>query len=103
MADAATSNDGLKSTGYEIFLAVLSVLSIVNLALVYAVDADSLRTVLLAMNGLLSLIFFGDFTYRLLTAPAKGDYFLRQYGWADLLASLPFEQFKVLRIFRLLR
>ena len=58
----------LKSTGYEIFVAILSVLSIVNIVLMYAVDDDNLDTVILAMNGLLSLIFLADFTYRLLTA-----------------------------------
>ncbi len=93
----------LKSTGYEIFIAVLSVLSIVNIALNYAVDDDNLDTVILAMNGLLSAIFLADFTYRLLTADSKSGYFIRQFGWADLLASLPFPQVKVLRLFRLIR
>ena len=93
----------LKSTGYEIFIAVLSVLSIVNIVLNYAVDDDGLDTVILAMNGLLSAIFLGDFTYRLLTADSKSGYFVRQFGWADLLASLPFPQVKVLRLFRLVR
>ena len=55
------------------------------------------------MNGLLSVIFLADFTYRLLTAESKSRYFFRQFGWADLLASLPFEQAKILRVFRLVR
>jgi hypothetical protein len=103
MPDTANASEGLKSTGYEIFLAVLSVLSIVNLVLAYAIDDDSLDTVLLAMNALLSAIFLGDFVYRLLTSASKSYYFFRQYGWADLFASLPFGQAKVLRIFRLVR
>ena len=41
------------------------------------------------MNGLLSVIFLVDFTYRLFTAESKSRYFFRQFGWADLLASLP--------------
>ena len=41
--------------------------------------------------------------YRLLTAESKSKYFFRQFGWADLLASLPLPHFKVLRIFRLVR
>ena len=36
------------------------------------------------------------------TAPSKSDYFFRQFGWADLLASLPVKQLKIFRIFRLL-
>ena len=94
----------LKSTGYEIFIAILSILSILNLVLVVAVvDNEDLQTVLEAMNGLFSLIFLGDFTYRLATAPSRSGYFFRHVGWADLLASLPFPQLKVLRIFRLIR
>ena len=55
------------------------------------------------MNALLSAIFLADFTYRLFTAESKSRYFFRQFGWADLLASLPFEQVKILRVFRLVR
>ena len=36
-------------------------------------------------------------------APSRADYLFRQFGWADLLASLPFPQIKVLRLFRLIR
>ena len=94
----------LKSTGYEIFIGVLSVLSIVNLVLMYAVVQDeALDAVLGLMNGLFSLIFLIDFTYRLATAPKRGAYFFRHFGWADLLASLPLPQFKILRVFRLVR
>jgi voltage-gated potassium channel Kch len=94
----------LKSAGYEIFIAALSVISIVNLVLVYAVvDVAALQAVLQVMNGLFSAIFFGDFIYRISTAPQRSAYFFRHFGWADLLASLPFPQFKILRIFRLIR
>jgi len=103
MARAAGHRRELKSTGYEIFIGILSILSIVNLVLVYAIDDTSLDTVLRIMNALLSTIFMADFTYRLFTAESKSRYFFRQFGWADLLASLPVAQLKVLRIFRLVR
>ncbi|GGI44186.1 voltage-gated potassium channel [Agromyces flavus] len=94
----------LKGTGYEIFIGALSVLSIVNLVLLFALGDDgSLATVLVVMNALFSAVFLADFTYRLVTAPHRGAYFFRHYGWADLLASLPFPQFKVLRLFRIVR
>lgn len=94
----------LKSTGYEIFVGALSVLSIVNLVLLFAFGNDgSLATVLVAMNALFSAVFLADFAYRLATAPHRGAYFFRHYGWADLLASLPFPQFKILRLFRIIR
>lgn len=98
----STSSE-LKSTGYEIFLAILSVLSIFNLVLMFAIDDPDLSQVLIAMNGLLSLIFLADFAYRLSTASSKREYVFRQFGWADLLSALPFQQSKILRLFRLVR
>ena len=93
----------LKNTGYEIFIGILSVLSILNLVLLYAIQDAALDTVLWVMNAILSANFLADFTYRLFTAPSKARYFFRTYGWADLLASLPFQQVKILRVFRLAR
>ena len=93
----------LKSIGYEIFIGILSTLSIVNLVLLYVVQDKSLGTVLTVMNGLFSVIFLADFIYRITTAPSPGAYFLKHFGWADLLASMPLEQVKILRLFRLVR
>jgi voltage-gated potassium channel len=103
MTEAKGQRGELKNTGYEIFIGILSVLSIVNLVLLYAVQDASLDTVLFFMNALLSGIFLIDFTYRLFTAESKTHYFFRNFGWADLLASLPFQQVKILRVFRLVR
>jgi voltage-gated potassium channel Kch len=100
----ARMSSELKNTGYEIFIGMLSVLSIVNLALVYSLNTDgSLQEVLQIMNGLLSVIFIFDFIYRISTATSRSGYFFKQYGWADLLASVPLPQFKILRVFRLIR
>jgi len=97
----------LKNLGYEIFIGVLSILSIFNiiLGIIYrylSVDSN-IAGVLDIMNALYSVIFLGDFTYRILTTDDKAGYFFRRFGWADLLASLPFEQLKILRVFRLFR
>ncbi|WP_221584130.1 ion transporter [Microbacterium sp. G2-8] len=94
----------LKNTAYEIFIGVLSVLSIVNLVFVFAFHSDgALQLILSMMNALFSLIFLGDFIYRMATSTSAARYFFRGFGWADLLASLPFPHLKVLRVFRLLR
>jgi len=94
----------LKNTGYEIFIGMLSILSLVNLVLIYAfVPDENLQNILEAMNALLSGIFMLDFIFRLASAPSRSDYFVKQFGWADLLASIPLPQLKVLRVFRLLR
>ena len=103
MAAADPHGKELKNTGYEIFVGALSVLSIVNIVLLYVADDPQLNKIIWVMNVLLSAIFLVDFTYRLLTAESKSAYFFRQFGWADLLASLPFEQAKILRVFRLVR
>jgi Ion transport protein len=103
MTDADTRSSELNNTGYEIFVAVLSILSIVNIVLLVAIEDSNLVSVLRAMNVLFSVVFLGDFTFRLLTAESKSRYFFREFGWADLLASLPVQQLKILRIFRLVR
>ncbi len=100
----ARGSSELKSTGYEIFIGMLSLLSIFNLVLIYAFLKDGgLQDILQVMNAVLSGIFLGDFTYRILTASSKSGYFFRQHGWADLVASVPLPQLKVLRVFRLFR
>jgi len=93
----------LKNPGYEIFVAALSVLSILNLVLIYLVQDPALEYVLKFMNAMLSGVLFLDFCLRLWTAESRSRYFFRQFGWADLLASLPLMQLKVLRAFRLVR
>jgi hypothetical protein len=89
--------------GYEIFVGVLSIISILNIFLGWLIPDPDLTGVINIMNGLFSIVFLGDFTYRILTAPSKGHYFFRDFGWADLFASLPLPQFKILRVFRLFR
>jgi voltage-gated potassium channel len=93
----------LKNTSYELFIGALSVLSIFNLALYYLLPDDNVATVVLIIDGFLSVIFFADFSYRLFTTDSKSNYFFREMGWADLLASLPMPQFKILRLFRIIR
>ncbi len=108
MCHAAVVRDGaprgeLKNTGYEIFIAILSLLSIANLVLAYVADDPGIQDVLEVMNWLLSGVLLVDFGYRFATAPSRRGYFFRGFGWADLFSSLPFAELKFLRIFRLLR
>jgi len=98
-----SSQAELGNTGYEIFIGALSVLSLVNIVL-YAVLRDpATQDVVRAVDVLLSMVFLIDFLVRLRRAPSRCGYFFRGFGWADLLASLPFPQVKILRIFRLIR
>ena len=104
MAQKAAKSKELKNIGYEVFIGALSILSILNLVLSFLFrDSQALQYVVLVMNSLFLPIFLGDFIYRLLTADSKSAYFFRQFGWADLLSSLPFARAKILRLFRLWR
>jgi len=88
---------------YEIFIGALSILSLVDLVLVVVLRDPATQTVVRTVDLLLSIVFLADFGARLYRAPSRWGYFLRQFGWADLLASLPFPYAKVLRVFRLAR
>ena len=103
MSHAGHRSVELKDPGYALFIAAVSLLSIVNVVLLYVVEDLSLDTVLLVMNALISVILFADFVYRLVTAPSRSEYLFRHYGWADLLSSLPLAVVKVFRLFRLVR
>ena len=105
MAKKTTRSKELKGMGYEMFIGALSILSIVNMALSLVFhDNQNLQYVVLIMNAFFMPIFLGDFLYRFFTAESKTAYFFRNFGWADLLSSLPtIPQAKILRLFRLWR
>ncbi|MDD1757963.1 MAG: potassium channel family protein [Methanotrichaceae archaeon] len=46
------------------------------------------------------MLFLFDFLYRFFPVESKSHYFLKNLGWADLLASIPFYGLRILRIFR---
>jgi voltage-gated potassium channel Kch len=94
----------LKNIGYELFIGGLSILSILNLVLLWLfVKNEDIQMVLYIMNAIMTPIFLGDFFYRFFTAESRNSYFFRGFGWADLISSLPLPQFKILRVFRLWR
>jgi voltage-gated potassium channel len=93
----------LRNTNYELFIATLSLLSVLNIVLITFLREKVAGQVAFVMDGFFSVIFLADFAIRLLSADSKSKYFFRQFGWADLLGSLPLPQLKLLRLFRLLR
>lgn len=99
----AERNEEFKDTSYELFIFALSILSLVNWTLYFVISDPQVIDVLVALDLLLSLIFLGDFFYRLFTAESKMNYFIKQFGWLDLLGSLPFPRAKIARISRVLR
>ncbi|MBI1349970.1 MAG: ion transporter [Actinomycetales bacterium] len=101
--DAAEEAAGLRNPSYEIFMAALSILSIINLVLAWFIADESMSYIIQGINFLLTLCFAGDFIYRLYTAKSRSHYFFRDFGWADMLASIPFAQTNALRVFRLIK
>ena len=102
MAAEPTKNKELKSTGYELFILLLSLVSIFNLAIAFisgfVTFDENLLDVIVIIDAVLTIFFLFDFLYRILTTSAKSQYFFKRWGWADLLACVP-----LLRIFRLFR
>ncbi|MDD1653219.1 MAG: ion transporter [Methanomicrobiales archaeon] len=86
--------------GYELFVAGVSILSVLNMVFIWFpnIDPDAVNVVYI-INIVLTLLFIYDFGLRLATAPSRPDYFLRNYGWTDLLAISP--TFRIFRVFRI--
>jgi voltage-gated potassium channel len=100
MGDFSVANfQDLKDPGYEIFIIFVSVLSVINLfiTLIPGLNPQAVGVIQIT-NFFLTIIFLADFVFRLLSAGSKKHYFFYDWGWADLLASVP-----VLRILRLFR
>ena len=98
----------LKGLSYELFILLVSILSVVNMALVLLPFFDGpVEDVAISVDSLIAPIFVMDFLYRLLTAKSKSHYVFRAWGWADLLAAVPvlgiFRVFRVIRVGALLR
>jgi voltage-gated potassium channel Kch len=87
----------MRSTAHELFMALLTLLSIVNfVVLVTPFAGDDAKQVILVVDAILIPIFLGDFLLRLATTPSRRGYLRHGWGWADLLAVFP-----LLRVFRL--
>ncbi len=87
----------MKSTAYELFMALLTLLSVANLLVIVTPFASGDgKQVILVVDAILAPIFLADFLIRLATAPSRRGYLRHGWGWADLLAVVP-----LLRIARL--
>jgi voltage-gated potassium channel len=88
--------------GYEIFIALISILSVFNMFLIFipGVNPNAIDVVF-TVNAFLTLMFVYDFGIRLYEAPSRSWYFFRDYGWADLFAIIPV--FRILRLFRIVK
>jgi Ion transport protein len=92
----------LQAPAYEIFIGLLAVISLFNLAVNILPFSPAQKEIAAIVDVPLTLIFLLDFTSRLMRSEPKRVYFIEQRGWLDLLGSLP-SFFRLFRIFRLVR
>ena len=96
-------SSGLKP-GYDVFIIVVTVLSIINwvFLLIPANLGSDTRSLLIFMEPIFIVILLLDFALRLrLAKGARWHYMNHGGGWFDLLGSLPYG--RILRLFRLVR
>ena len=106
--DASLALAELKGLSYELFILLVSVLSVVNMVIVLLPVFDGpIEDVAVSVDSIIAPIFVIDFLYRLATAKSRMHYVFRAWGWADLLAAVPtlgiFRVFRVVRVGALLR
>ena len=90
-------------TGFDVFVLLLTILSLINILLTAVLARQDIVNVVLIVDGILCLIFLGDFLLRLRRAPSKRGYFIGDLGWLDLLGSLPVPGLRLARIPRVIR
>jgi voltage-gated potassium channel len=95
------------SNSYNIFIFVLTILSLVVMVALLLPLSEQTQTLLRFYDNLICVIFLIDFFLNLKRATKKSDYFVGQRGWLDLLGSLPslgvFKLGGLLRLARLSR
>jgi voltage-gated potassium channel len=90
-----------RAMSYEIFMFAISLLSYINLILLLVLSEGESTRVIFLVDVLIAAIFFIDFISRFLSVKDKRKYFFRQFGWADLLSSIPLSLFNIFRAFRI--
>jgi voltage-gated potassium channel len=78
-----------RSNSYNIFIFVLTLLSLAIMVVMLLPLAPQTLDLLRVYDNLICVIFLIDFAYSLLSTPKKSDYFIKERGWLDLLGSIP--------------
>ncbi len=97
----AQSKASMLGTNWEVFVVLVTLLSLFNIILrILPLDIES-HNVVLAVDVLLTLVFLVDFGARLRRAENKRHYLLGAGGVLDLLGSFPAPGLRLLRTYRL--
>jgi voltage-gated potassium channel len=100
-----TASPRRHSNAYNIFILVLTVISLVIMVIMFLPLNDATIGLLQFYDNLICVIFLIDFFLNLRAASKKSDYFIKERGWLDLLGSIPSlgVSFKFSGLFRLAR
>jgi voltage-gated potassium channel len=89
MPDQSTSVRFEHSNSYNIFILVLTVMSLVIMVLLILPLQAAVHQVLNVYDNVICVVFLADFALNMRRSPRKRDYFIGQRGWLDLLGSIP--------------
>lgn len=108
MAQTAAAPTRQHSNSYNIFILVLTIISLVIMVVMLLPLSDATIGLLQVYDNLICVIFLADFLLNLRAAEKKSDYFIKDRGWLDLLGSVPslgltFKYSGILRLARLSR
>ncbi len=78
-----------RSNSYNIFILVLTVLSLLVMVAMLLPLSDATIQLLSVYDTLICIIFLIDFFITLRASPNKSEYFIKDRGWLDLIGSLP--------------
>ena len=88
--ESAPANTTAKhSNSYNIFILLLTVLSLAIMVFLMMPISPETRKLLNTYDNLIAFIFLFDFANNMLRAEKKKDYFIGERGWLDLLGSIP--------------
>jgi voltage-gated potassium channel len=103
-----TSTTVEHSSAYNIFILVLTILSLAIMVVMLLPLSDATMSLLQVYDNLICVIFLIDFFGNLRSSSPKSAYFIKERGWLDLLGSIPsfglaFKYSGLLRLARLSR
>jgi voltage-gated potassium channel len=89
MTDQVAPGRVQHSNSYNIFILVLTVMSLTIMALLILPLPDNVHEALNVYDNLICVVFLGDFAMNMARSKRKREYFIGQRGWLDLLGSIP--------------
>jgi len=95
-----------RSNAYELFILVLTVLSLVIMVALFLPLSAATKQLLTIYDNLICVVFLYDFATNLIRAKPRRAYFIDRRGWLDLLGSIPTVNVPIFRfsgLFRLAR